>query len=168
NIQLTAEGILGLEFRAQPTSRSDITASSELGVSGNVILSTPEVEPGSGLVELPQQLSDPANQVTVGCAAAEGNSFTIVGRGGLPEDPKETIRGQTVWEDLRQFDPEMTPSQEIVIPGRSQPLPTLVEATEWRINRDGNIALIATLPAKKGDRLPPCPASPTIPIQEKK
>lgn len=166
NIQLTAEGILGLEFRTETTSRSDITASSELGVSGNVILSTPAVEPGSGLVELPQQLSDPANQVTVGCAAAEGNSFTIVGRGGLPEDPKGTIRGQTVWEDLRQFPPDMTPNPEKEAPGRSQPLPPLVEATEWTINRDGNITLIATLPATLGDRLPPCPSSPTPSLKE--
>jgi filamentous hemagglutinin family protein len=166
NIQLIAEGILGLEFRTEPTSRSDITASSELGVSGNVILSTPEVEPGSGLVELSQQLSDPANQVTVGCVAGDGNSFTIVGRGGLPEDPKNTIRGQTIWEDLRQFSPEMTPNQQTVIQGRSQPLPPLLEATEWRINQEGNIALIATLPAMKGDRLPPCPFSPTAPIGE--
>jgi len=166
NIQLIAEGILGLEFRTQSTFQSDITASSELGVSGNVILSTPAVEPGSGLVELPQQLSDPANQVTVGCAAAEGNSFTIVGRGGLPEDPKGTIQGQTVWEDLRQFSADMTRSEETGTQGRSQPLPPLVEATEWRINPEGNIALIATIPATLGDRLPPCPSSPTEPIRE--
>ncbi len=166
NIQLLAEGILGLEFRTQPTPRSDITASSELGVSGNVTLSTPEVYPGSGLVELPQQLADPANQVTVGCAAAEGNSFTIVGRGGLPEDPKGTIRGQTLWEDLRQFSPDITTQTERVPQRRSQPLPPLVEATEWRINQEGNIALIATLPTTKGDRLPPCPSSPTEPITE--
>ncbi|AFY84046.1 filamentous hemagglutinin family N-terminal domain protein [Oscillatoria acuminata PCC 6304] len=166
NIQLSAEGILGLEFRAQPTPRSDITASSELGVSGNVTLSTPEVAPGSGLVDLPQQLSDINNQVTVGCAADQGNSFTIVGRGGLPSDPNETIRGQTVWEDLRQFSPQNTTATQTVIPGRSQPLPPLVEATEWRINPEGNIALIATIPATLGDRLPPCPSSPTSPIGE--
>lgn len=166
NIQLIADGILGLEFRDQPTSQSDITASSELGVSGNVTLSTPEVAPGSGLVELPQQLADPANQVTVGCAAAEGNSFTIVGRGGLPEDPKGTIRGQTVWEDLRQFSSNMTLSEETGNLVQSQPLPPLVEATEWRINPEGKIALIATRPGTPGDRLPPCPSSPTQSIGE--
>lgn len=165
NIQLIAEGILGLEFRNQPTSQSDITASSELGVSGNVTLSTPEVTPGSGLVDLPQQLSDLANQVTVGCAAAEGNSFTVVGRGGLPEDPKGTIRGQTVWEDLRQFSTDMTLSEETGKPAQSQPAPPLVEATEWTINRQGNIALIATIPATLGDRLS-CPSSLPEPIGE--
>ncbi|WP_261236148.1 DVUA0089 family protein [Laspinema olomoucense] len=163
NIQLIAEGILGLEFRSQPTPRSDITASSELGVSGNVTLSTPEVTPGSGLVDLPQQLSDIANQVTVGCVAAQGNSFTIVGRGGLPEDPQETIQGQTVWEDLRQFPADLTTQTETVNPGRSQPL---IEATGWTLNPDGNIALIATLPATLGDRLPPCPSSPTERIKQ--
>ncbi|WP_261206117.1 DVUA0089 family protein [Laspinema sp. D2d] len=163
NIQLTAEGILGLEFRAQPTSRSDITASSQLGVSGNVTLSTPEVTPGSGLVDLPQQLSDIANQVTVGCVADQGNSFTIVGRGGLPEDPKETIRGQTLWEDLRQFPHNLTTQTEIVAQGRSQ---TLIEATGWTLNPEGNIALVATIPATLGDRLPPCSSSPTEPIRQ--
>ncbi|MCT7961780.1 DVUA0089 family protein [Laspinema sp. D1] len=163
NIQLTAEGILGLEFRTESTSESDITASSQLGVSGNVTLSTPEVTPGSGLVDLPQQLSDLNNQVTVGCVAAQGNSFTIVGRGGLPEDPQETIRGQTVWEDLRQFPENLTTQSDTVTQGRSQPL---IEATGWTLNRDGNIALITTVPTTLGDRLPPCPSSPTEPIKQ--
>ncbi|MCT7954110.1 DVUA0089 family protein [Laspinema palackyanum] len=163
NIQLTAEGILGLEFRTESTSGSDITASSQLGVSGNVTLSTPEVTPGTGLVDLPQQLSDINNQVTVGCVAAQGNSFTIVGRGGLPEDPKETIRGQTVWEDLRQFPENLTTQTETVTQGRSQPL---IEATGWTLNPDGNIALITTVPATLGDRLPDCPSSPTEPIKQ--
>ncbi|MCP2726932.1 two-partner secretion domain-containing protein [Limnofasciculus baicalensis] len=102
-IQITANSIFGLEFRDKLTELSDITASSELGVAGVVEINTLNVNPSTGLVQLPGTLTDTNDQVIVGCAAARGNSFTITGRGGLPEDPTATIRGQTVWRDLRDF-----------------------------------------------------------------
>jgi large exoprotein involved in heme utilization and adhesion len=81
---------------------SGIAASSQFGVNGIVTVNTPNVNTSQGLVELPTQVRD-SNQVIVGCGAAYGNSFTITFRGGLPEDPTTTIRGQTVWRDLQDF-----------------------------------------------------------------
>ncbi|MDY6785677.1 MAG: filamentous hemagglutinin N-terminal domain-containing protein [Cyanobacteriota bacterium] len=103
NINVTATAILGLEFRPQLTPLSDITVSSQFGLSGTLILNNPEVDTSSGLVELPEETSDPSDQVVVGCAAAEGNAFTVTGRGGLPEDPTSPLRGQTLLSDLRDF-----------------------------------------------------------------
>ncbi len=102
-ISIKTNSIFGLDFRDKLTPLSDITASSELGIAGVVEINTLNVNPSSGLVKLPETLTDTTNQVVVGCAAAQGNSFTITGRGGLPEDPTATIRGQTVWQDLQDF-----------------------------------------------------------------
>ena len=45
NIQINTEGIFGTEFRNELTPESDITASSEFGVSGIVAIARPEVDP---------------------------------------------------------------------------------------------------------------------------
>jgi len=52
NVDVTAFGILGIEFREQQTSLSDITASSQLGFDGNVNIETPGIEPNPETVEL--------------------------------------------------------------------------------------------------------------------
>ena len=44
-----------------------------------------------------------SDRITDGCAAKEGHSFTVTGRGGLPEDPTTIIRGQNILSDLRYF-----------------------------------------------------------------
>ncbi|MBE9227185.1 filamentous hemagglutinin N-terminal domain-containing protein, partial [Phormidium sp. LEGE 05292] len=104
-VSITAQGIFGTQFRQQLTPQSDITASSDLGAefSGIVEIQTPEVDTSAGLVELPENFTDISNQIVAGCSASAGNSFVITGRGGLPEDPNQTLRSQTVWRDLRAF-----------------------------------------------------------------
>ena len=148
NIDITSNGILGLEFRAEPTPRSDITASSEFGLAGTVIINNPDVDPTSSLVELPSQTTDPSDRVVAGCAAASGNSFAITGRGGLPEDPTTTIRGQTVLSDLRDF--SQSDNRADLPPVKKQArqeLPkAIVQVKGWIVNQDGEIELVAALP----------------------
>ncbi|NER35026.1 MAG: S-layer family protein [Oscillatoria sp. SIO1A7] len=103
NIAINSAGIFGTQFREAPTANSDITASSQFGVSGTVTINNPEIDPSSGLVELPEAIGDPTNKVIVGCGVALGSSFTITGRGGLAADPTAAIRGETIWEDTRRF-----------------------------------------------------------------
>ncbi|HBL59348.1 MAG TPA: hypothetical protein DDZ80_12775 [Cyanobacteria bacterium UBA8803] len=112
NITLTAQGIFGLQVSEQLTPLSDITASSQLGINGNITLNTPDVDPARGLIELPSNLSDPANQIVAGCPADTGNSFTIAGRGGIPDHPSQYLRGRAVWQDTRnlsQLAPPLSP-----------------------------------------------------------
>jgi len=87
NITIVAQGVLGTEFRSQRTAASDITASSQFGLSGVVQLSQIENTLSSGLVDLPSNPIDPNQQVQNQCLAATGNRFTVTGRGGIPEDP---------------------------------------------------------------------------------
>lgn len=166
NVDINATSIFGLAFQPQLTSFSDITASSQFGVSGTVSLNTPEIDPGSGLLPLPAQVGDPSDQVIVGCAAAQGNSFTITGRGGLPENPTAAItvaRSQTVWQDLRDFSSAKEPANTSPPNSQSsisQPRVQIVEATGWVVNEKGQVELVARLPngstVRPGYQFPDC------------
>jgi len=150
NIEIATQGIFGLEFREQLTPLSDINASSEFGVSGTVTITRPEVDPGSEIAKLPENITDPAEQIIARCPTDEGSSFAIAGRGGLPEDPTVLVRGQTVWRDLQDFSTAESESQAFSppsVPARKLPNPKqIVEATGWVMNRRGNIELVAIAP----------------------
>ncbi|HBE57223.1 MAG TPA: hypothetical protein DEG17_00785 [Cyanobacteria bacterium UBA11149] len=162
NIDVITQGLLGIQFRPKLTPLSDITVSSKFGNPGNFNPIILNIDPSSGLLKLPDKLRDPSDEIIVSCAAAEGNSFTITGRGGLPEDPTVTVRGQTLWQDLQDFSAE---NQAVNTPGShrqtslsnldGQPLDKsskngsarenyhLIEATGWEINKDGKVTLVA-------------------------
>lgn len=82
NIQITTEGIFN-----EPDSQ--ITAASELGIDGTVTLNTPDVDPTSGIYELPDVPIDAENILAQDLCKledekiAKGSSFIITGRGGL-------------------------------------------------------------------------------------
>lgn len=139
NINLTTSGLF-----AAPNSA--ITASSQLGVSGSVAITTPEVNGNTGLEQLTSTPIDSSNQVIVGCAATNGNSFIVTGRGGLPEDPTATIQGQTIWRDLQDY----STARETANSSPENPLPSnvpLVEATGWVFNDLGQVELVARSPS---------------------
>jgi filamentous hemagglutinin family protein len=146
NIQITTQGIF------LPNNRT-ITASSEQGIDGIIEINTPETNPTSGLLVLPQNPVNIANLIHNGCADYQGSSFAIAGRGGLPENPTQVVESQQVWQDLRFLS-----SQEISeitqmkhsrlrpnLPGSESEFSWLVEATNWRINQSGNIELVAEI-----------------------
>jgi large exoprotein involved in heme utilization and adhesion len=146
NIDVTTQGLFNIAFRPQLTPLNDITVSSEFGLVGDVTFKGLKLDPSSGLVKLPDNLADSSNQIIVGCAAARGNSFTITGRGGLPEDPTGTIRGQTLLSDLRDFSSltegtNNTPENNQVLV--KSPPSQIVEATSWVKDKEGNITLVA-------------------------
>lgn len=89
-------------MREKLTPQSD-TASSELGISGTIAINNPDVEPTYGLIKLPENVTDPTQQIITGCAANQGNSFILTGRGGLPLDPTSAIRSHVIWEDWRDI-----------------------------------------------------------------
>jgi filamentous hemagglutinin family protein len=91
NIDITTQGMFGIKFRPKLTPYSDITASSESGLTGTVAISTPNVDPSQGLTALPIDLIDPSNQITRSCGvdANRQNQFVVTGRGGLPPSPDD-------------------------------------------------------------------------------
>jgi filamentous hemagglutinin family protein len=69
---------------------SVLDASSDLGLPGTVLISSPEVDLSGGLVVLEGALLDAASQLRERCGVRRdigASSFTGVGRGGLPPSP---------------------------------------------------------------------------------
>jgi large exoprotein involved in heme utilization and adhesion len=134
NINITAQGIYGIEFRDELTPFSDITASSELGLDGEVSINTPGIEPDRGLATLPGEPRNP--QPLEGCQAGAGESgsrFISTGRGGLPSSPTEPLGSSEIWEDVQP------PSQQAQI----SPPERIVEAEGWMVNDRGEVVLVA-------------------------
>ena len=145
NIQISTQGIFGLQFRPQRTPQNDITASSQFGVTGTVQVNTIGIDPNSGLVELPVNLTDPSQQIAAGCAGMQGNQFVITGRGGIPENPSQQVKRDRPWADLR--DPTAFRSSTPRLPISPTP-PPLTEATTWQRNPDGGIELLTAIPSR--------------------
>jgi filamentous hemagglutinin family protein len=148
-VDIQAFGIYGIQPRQFPTLFSDITASSEFGVNGTVELNTPDIDPSSGLVNLPAVPVD--TQVAQGCTAGSTlarSSFTITGRGGLPPNPGEALNADAVQVDLVSLNPEVAkPSTPTVSTNPINPTPArIVEATGWVIAANGDVILTNSAP----------------------
>ncbi len=107
NITINAQGVFGLEFRDRLTPESDITASSEFGLQGNVRLNVLDIDPARGLSALPTELTDPGDRIQSTCdAVADGSTFTRQGQGGLPEVATRPLTGAQTWQDRRELGEE--------------------------------------------------------------
>ncbi|MBD2355127.1 S-layer family protein [Tolypothrix sp. FACHB-123] len=141
NIQITTQGIFGLKFQAQPTINSDITASSQFGLSGDVQVNTIGVDPNSGLLQLPENITDSSQQIASGCAANTASTFVATGRGGIPQNPMQELRSDRTWSDTRDLSAYR---KNDAVTAKIHPLPrTLVQATAWHRRADGKIELVA-------------------------
>ncbi|GAA6622456.1 beta strand repeat-containing protein [Scytonema sp. NUACC26] len=89
NVRINSQGIFGIEARPKPTEKSDITASSELGISGVININAPDTSSiQNTFTDLSSNLIDPNKLLTNSCMARsikrQQNSFIIKGSGGLP------------------------------------------------------------------------------------
>jgi filamentous hemagglutinin family protein len=145
NVRITTQNIFGLEPRFRQTTSSDITASSEFGISGTITLNTPDVDPSRGVATLPTEVQDTSRLIASTCPADEGNSFAITGRGGLPEDPRQPLMSEGVWLDDRAPRPPQS-SDRSPSKSNAQTAPMIVEAQRWIRGQDGKITLVAAHP----------------------
>ncbi|MBE9200506.1 MULTISPECIES: S-layer family protein [unclassified Nodularia (in: cyanobacteria)] len=158
NIDIQTQGLFGITFRDQLTPESDITASSQFGISGTVQINTVGVDPNSGLVELPANVSDPSQQIATGCADNQGSSFVAIGRGGIPQNPSQQVWSDRTWSDVRDLSTyRTTGNTKAQIPQSSA---TLVQATDWHRNHQGQVELIATHSSIKVQSPLTCSAMP--------
>ena len=142
NINITTQGIFGLELRDQLTEESDITASSQFGINGTVAINNISLDPSSGLVELPTELSDSSQQIAQGCSSNQDNSFVATGRGGIPQTPNERVDINPTWSDIRDLSAfsELNDNSQITSISKK---PKIVEATGFIRNLKGEIELVA-------------------------
>ncbi|OAB62106.1 filamentous hemagglutinin [Leptolyngbya valderiana BDU 20041] len=150
NIEIATQGLF-----VSPESR--ITASSQLGIDGVVAVTQPEIDTSSAFVQLSSNPIDSETQVTSACEAAAENTFVVTGNGGLPPDPTDVLRSQTVWTDTRLTEIQASPP-EVDSEGRSpsteldsSQLP-LVEATGWQRRDDGTMELVSIPQHRVGNR----------------
>jgi filamentous hemagglutinin family protein len=150
NVSINAYSIFGIQPRPQLTSLSDITATgANSAQSGIIQLNIEQPDPASGVVELPTTVVDPSRLITQGCAANQGNSFVVTGRGGLPPNPEQQLDDNADWQDRRritvvqQTNTGREGSRQQSDGKISTPHPPLIEATGWQISPTGDVILIA-------------------------
>lgn len=135
NINITTNALFCIGFTGDNIPvRNDITVSSKFGLDGNFIFNNLAVDPTSGLIELP---SNTVNiQPLKPCSnSQETNSFTNIGTGGLPQNPYQSLSSNDIFVDLRPVNNSSVNSD--------QKHSTMIQATAWQINEQGNIELIA-------------------------
>jgi large exoprotein involved in heme utilization and adhesion len=143
NIEITTQGILGIQEHRQSPLTNDIDASSQFGLNGNIDINQLNTDPSRGLTELPNVPTDVTNQIAAACPttveeADRLGSFIVSGRGGLPPNPTELLGDDNI---LTEWVTSSEPgSVRIEIPESNQPI---VEAQGWVVNPQGKIMLVA-------------------------
>lgn len=91
-VSITAQGLFGIDFRSQLTPRSDITATSNLGVdfSGTVDIQAPDLNTEAALNALPSRVDSEAS-IAISACTASGTQFTLVGQDGLAQNPLSNL-----------------------------------------------------------------------------
>ncbi|GAP94208.1 beta strand repeat-containing protein [Leptolyngbya sp. NIES-2104] len=136
-VDITAQGLFGVEFRPRLTALSDITASSDFGIAGNIAIATPDVDLNRGLVELPTDIIDASRFVAIDCSSegtsqANRSEFYQTGRGGVAPLPTDPNSSNDILEDLQLPRSWLA---ELNAP--------IVEAQGWQRNDQGEIVLVA-------------------------
>jgi filamentous hemagglutinin family protein len=167
-VSISATRIFGIEFRKEPTEKSDITATSNLGpdFSGNVQIKTPDIDPSQGLIELPENLTDPTDQIAQNpCQKGAGSSFTIIGRGGLPSSPNDSFNSDNIRIDLVKPSTSSSNTQSSTInqPTTQPTAQQIIPAQGWVFNDKGEVVLTAydptsTSPQRTSKPTAACPA----------
>ncbi|BAU08704.1 two-partner secretion domain-containing protein [Fischerella sp. NIES-3754] len=148
---------------------SDITAISRqnASLSGTVQLNTIDVDPSQALVELPNNLPDPRDQIAQNpCQRGIGSEFMITGRGGLPPSPNETLTGNNIHVDLVK---PVTPGENSQSANINQPKTfpiaghDMMPAQGWIFNSKGEVVLTAydptgNIPQRNSTTTVACPA----------
>ena len=138
NIQITTNSFFGSEF-------VDISVSSQFGLDGDVSVEVLEIDPAKGLTQLTTQVVDVSQLIAKSCLAdGKENEFLVTGRGGLPPNPHESLRGEAVlsaeWLNLPQ---EEARANQIKQPAKPTTTEEIVEAKAWFVGANGNVILTA-------------------------
>ncbi|WP_238361006.1 hypothetical protein [Iningainema tapete] len=95
-VSIKVQGILGFQYNTQPTSKSDINASSEFGINVSIVLDIPE-RPNTLPAEPVEQKLDQSCQVR---PSQNRSSFVVTGRSGIPPSPYDMLTPDAVQVDF--------------------------------------------------------------------
>ncbi|MEH2204945.1 MAG: filamentous hemagglutinin N-terminal domain-containing protein [Nostoc sp.] len=114
NIQINSQGIFGIESRPKLTEKSDITASSELGVSGVTNINTPDNSSiQNSFTGLSPNVIDTNALIANSCISRgtkrQENSFNITGSGALRYTPGDVFTSAYTTGNVRSVEPTPRP-----------------------------------------------------------
>ena len=137
-------------MQVSPTSllpSSDIAAISQSGgaaLQGAVTFSSFGVNPAQGLVELPQNVVNPAALIAANpCIQGAENEFTVTGRGGLPPSPHEVLSSAPSpfpWVEPAVGGSQQVEGERVSIEIRQK---EIIPAQGWVIDDRGQVTLVA-------------------------
>lgn len=153
NVTINTEGLFGILAASFPTDQSEITASSELGVQGQIDINQPELQRTQGIIELPSNVIDASTKFAQVCPQGPNakplGKFIITGRGSLPPSTFDPMTGTFNLIELATLDRTSSPNARIEeeIKSLDSSSEIMVEAQGWVRTADGQIALIAGVPS---------------------
>ncbi|MEH1865412.1 MAG: filamentous hemagglutinin N-terminal domain-containing protein [Nostoc sp.] len=132
NISINTKG-----FFVCPTCQ--ISASSQLGIAGQISIIAPEAESNFEVIDLPQEVAKPEQVVAQACRATTSQNrseFTITGRGGLPPRPSEQLSsGALISFESADAATEVNNTSQLPPPARG-----------WYVNAQGVLVLASQTP----------------------
>ncbi|GAB1544059.1 hypothetical protein NUACC21_67350 [Scytonema sp. NUACC21] len=148
-------------------STSDIAAFSQQNPSldGAVQINNPEVDPSEELVEFPENVIDPTQQIAQNpCQQSVASRFVVTGRGGLPPSPNQILGSENVRVDLLEAVASTGNSNSATrVQPSASPSSTakqIIPAQGWVLNERGKIILVAYNPNQiTSQRSPKLPSS---------
>ncbi|MEG3851070.1 filamentous hemagglutinin N-terminal domain-containing protein [Microcoleus sp. herbarium19] len=154
-------GLTDAEFatlQVNPTSllpTSDIAAISQQAgpaLQGAVTFSSAGVNPAQGLVELPQNVVNPAALIAANpCNQEAGSEFTITGKGGVPANPNDVLSSDSAqfsWVEPAVGGSQNLQDRKAEIEIQPQPV---IAAGGWVMDDRGQVTLVAY---NTSDRVP--------------
>ena len=151
-IDITARGVFGIESRANLTPFNDISASSEFGLSGEVVFNLTQFDPIANTLDVTEQPTEAKVSRVCSTRKSDGDrdrsEFTITGRGGVSKSPSNTLESQGGWEDWRtdkkgDRQPTSANSEHFVSYISNTDSNPIVEAQQWIVNQKGVVELVA-------------------------
>lgn len=109
NVQINSQGIFGIESRPKPTKRSDITASSELGISGITNINAPDTSSiQNSFTGLSPNIIDTNALIANSCisrSSKQKGTFFITGSGALRNSPGDGLISIYSTGEVRNLEP---------------------------------------------------------------
>ena len=127
-INIRTQGIYGfVENQATSDRFSDLTATSNVGIDGTVLVNDLGIDPVQAAADLPVETA--SSPLSRGCTPGGGRgSFTNAGQGGIPLGAGDVRGSDRAWEDIS--------------PPNQTEIQTITEAQNWTINSEGQVVLL--------------------------
>ncbi|WP_445245715.1 two-partner secretion domain-containing protein [Microcoleus sp. OTE_8_concoct_300] len=175
-------GYTEAEFGALELSPTSLVPTSDIGaisqssspaLQGTVTFSSSGVNPAQGLVELPQNVVNPAALIATNpCIQGADSEFTATGKGGVPPSPNDVLssaRTPWAWVEGEGSSARGNVRDLTAVSDRGKKEKgeirdrEVVAARGWLVNAQGEVTLVAYNPSNAADDRNPRPSSLCVP-----